>query len=133
MRISRKEDYAIILMSELARYYQQRFVALSEVASRYHLSELFLRHIARQLKRRQLIDSKEGVGGGYQLRRSPTSVTVADIIEAFAGSTALTMCGAHQAGIFCSKEPFCKPQHTWAVVNQQVRHVLSSTTLAQFI
>lgn len=133
MRISRKQDYAVMLMGVLAKHHQKRLVPLSEIAQMYHLSTLFLRQIAAVLKKHQLITSKEGVGGGYQLARDPATISVADIIEAFEGSTALTICGAHAAGVRCDKESICRTQTTWALINQEVHQLLESKNLSQFI
>ncbi|MBI4039293.1 Rrf2 family transcriptional regulator [Candidatus Daviesbacteria bacterium] len=133
MRITRQQDYAVILMAHLAKDYGVRMVPLSEVAKIYRLSPLFLRQIASVLKKHGLLISREGVKGGYKLIRDPADISVADVIEAFEGSTALTICGAHGAGLVCDKEAFCHPQITWAKINQEIRQVLHKKTLAQFL
>lgn len=86
MKIPKQEDLAILFMSELTRSYGQRVVPLSEVAHTHGVSMLFLKKLARLLRQEGLVQSKEGVTGGYSLRKTPQHITVWDIIQAVTSS-----------------------------------------------
>ena len=42
----------------------------------------FLVHILLQLKQKGILVSARGVGGGYRLAKSPSEITVADVVRA---------------------------------------------------
>ena len=82
MKIPKQEDYAILLMSELSRVYPHGRVSLMVISKRHGISQLFLKKIALRLKKAGLIQSKEGLHGGYSLDKIPTRISVWDVIQA---------------------------------------------------
>ncbi len=82
MRIPRQEDVALLFLCELAENYGKRIVPLSQVAVTHRISILFLKKIARALRRAGLVISKEGMSGGYQLATHPDNISVWDAIKA---------------------------------------------------
>lgn len=133
MRISWSEDYAVMFMDTLAQNYNRRLVALSEVAKKHHISFSFLKQLASLLKKQGLIESKEGITGGYKLARNPDSITLLDVISAVNPRHSLTMCyhGANGSTLKCPKEDFCRPKTTWQKINQEIVAKLASVKLSQ--
>ncbi|OGG32161.1 hypothetical protein A3I80_04610 [Candidatus Gottesmanbacteria bacterium RIFCSPLOWO2_02_FULL_40_10] len=82
MKVSKKEDFAILLMTVLAENYSIKYIPLSFVSRKTGLSPLFLKHIALELKNKGLIESREGTLGGYRLNQTPDSISAAQIINA---------------------------------------------------
>lgn len=132
MRISWSEDYAVIFMSKLADNYQKRLIPLSEIAEEFKISLPFLKQLARTLKKNGLIESKEGITGGYKLSRSPENITLWNVLASF-NKNSLTPCcnndGKHT--LSCPKEDFCKTKTTWQKINQEFLLKLNSVTLNQ--
>ncbi|MDQ0060634.1 Rrf2 family transcriptional regulator [Paenibacillus harenae] len=54
----------------------------AEIASRLHADATLLRRVLVKLAREQLIETREGRDGGYRLKRSPESITLADVYSA---------------------------------------------------
>src|SRR5262245_33748673 len=83
MRISAKAEYACAAMLELAaRYGEQQPVKIGAIAESQGISGRFLVQILLQLKTAGLVTSIRGAFGGYQLARSPESITLAGIVNA---------------------------------------------------
>ncbi len=55
---------------------------LKDIADRHGISQRFLVQILLQLKAAGLVDSTRGATGGYLLAKSPTLITLADIVHA---------------------------------------------------
>ncbi|MCL5675845.1 MAG: Rrf2 family transcriptional regulator [Patescibacteria group bacterium] len=132
MRISWGEDYAVIFMSELTDNYNKKLVPLSAVSKKYQISLPFLKQLAMMLKKNNLIKSKEGITGGYQLAKDPKEITLLQVISALNNSMKLTACcggiGAHKKN--CPKEAFCKTKSTWKRINQEILDKLNSVKLS---
>lgn len=92
MRFSRSEDYAVILVDELAKHYEKRLVSLSEIAKLHRLSLLFLRNVAKDLRKAHIIEAVEGKNGGYKLVKHPNKLALGQIIEAVAKRPLFTCC-----------------------------------------
>lgn len=85
MKITREEDYAILLVYALLSPGGKNYLPLVKIAQKFHLSEFFLKKVAKKLKRSGLIKSKEGAGGGYILTKSSSTISYGDIIAAISG------------------------------------------------
>jgi len=55
---------------------------IDEIASEQGMPKQFLVHILLQLKQKGILVSARGVGGGYGLAKSPSEITVADVVRA---------------------------------------------------
>ena len=65
LRLSKKADYAIILLSHLGE--ASGPVSAQEMASNYHLPQPMIANILKQLAASKLVESTRGVQGGYLL------------------------------------------------------------------
>ena len=83
MRMSAKAQYACIAMLELAGNYQEpQLMQVKTIADLHGISARFLVQILLQLKVHGLVRSLRGASGGYQLARSPETVSLAEVINA---------------------------------------------------
>jgi Rrf2 family transcriptional regulator, cysteine metabolism repressor len=83
MRVSAKAQYACIAMLELAANYQEpQLLQVKSIADAHGISPRFLVQILLQLKVHGLVRSIRGAAGGYQLARSPDTISLAEVINA---------------------------------------------------
>ena len=69
MRLTTKGRYAVTAMLDLAIHDQSGPVALADIAQRQGISLSYLEQLFAQLRRRGLVNSTRGPGGGYRLGR----------------------------------------------------------------
>jgi Rrf2 family transcriptional regulator, cysteine metabolism repressor len=83
MRVSAKAQYACIAMLEMAGNTQQpQLFQVKNIAHAHGISSRFLVQILLQLKAHGLVRSLRGAAGGYQLARSPETISLAEVINA---------------------------------------------------
>jgi Rrf2 family transcriptional regulator, cysteine metabolism repressor len=83
MRVSAKAEYACVAMLELAASYSEpQPVRIKAIAEAQGIPPRFLVQILLALKTAGLVASVRGAAGGYQLARSPDSISLASIINA---------------------------------------------------
>ena len=92
IRFSRREDYAVILISKLAQNYNKRLVPLSEVAKEHKISLFFLRNVAAELRLAGLVKAAEGKNGGYTLSKKPRHIYFGEIIKALSKEPIFSCC-----------------------------------------
>src|SRR5208283_3640639 len=88
MKISQKGLYALQAMMRLARWYDQGAIRIRDIADKEKLPEKFLELILLEMKNARLVESVRGAKGGYQLRRPPSKIYLAEIIRRIDGALA---------------------------------------------
>jgi Rrf2 family protein len=131
--LTRKSKYGLKALLVLAKEYKRGPVLASELAEREGIPEKFLQGILLELKRRGIVRSKRGQGGGYQLARDPASVNFGEVIRVLEGPLALTPCvsqTAYQRCEECADEWTCGVRLVMKVVRDETARILEGSTLA---
>jgi Rrf2 family protein len=86
MRISVKAEYACLAVVELARTQRDRSPRrIRDIALAQKIPEPYLTKILLHLKAMGLVQSARGSIGGYQLARSASEISVAEVIASIDG------------------------------------------------
>lgn len=85
MQLSRRAEYALLALIDLAVEARGERVQLKEIAQRQDLPEKYLEQLLRPLKTAGVVLSTRGSRGGYELARSPDDLTLLEIYEAVEG------------------------------------------------
>src|ERR1035437_1986598 len=111
MRLTTKGRFAVTAMVDLAMSRGKHPVSLVAISQRQKISLSYLEQLFGKLRRRELVDSVRGPGGGYRLARSSEKISVADIILAVDESLDATQCGGREN---CRDEDKCITHDLWA-------------------
>jgi Rrf2 family cysteine metabolism transcriptional repressor len=139
MMFSTKAEYGVRVMVELARRSGEDPIPLAEIAEHDGLPLAYLEHLVARLRKAGLVDSRRGSRGGYLLARSPTDITMAEIVEALEGSIAPIECISEAAdgSIVCSRESdpghVCPTKLLWTRVRFAIVRTLQETSLADLV
>ena len=91
MQLPIKAHYATVAMLALAQSYDQgRLLTVRTIADEHDVPAQFLVQILQQLRAAGMITSTRGSSGGFRLDRAPSTITVADIIDAVCPTTCNT-------------------------------------------
>lgn len=130
MRLTTKGRFAVTAMIDLAMRDARRPVTLADISERQRISLSYLEQLFGKLRRRALVSSVRGPGGGYQLAKKMEEVSVADIIRAVDEPIDATQCGGREN---CKDERKCLTHDLWANLNERIFEYLNSVTLAQLV
>jgi Rrf2 family iron-sulfur cluster assembly transcriptional regulator len=130
MRLTTKGRFAVTAMIDLAMRDGRRPVTLADISERQRISLSYLEQLFGKLRRRALVSSVRGPGGGYQLAKKMEEVSVADIIRAVDEPIDATQCGGREN---CKDERKCLTHDLWANLNERIFEYLNSVTLAQLV
>ena len=110
MRLTTKGRFAVTAMLDLALHGASGPVTLSGISERQKISLSYLEQLFGKLRRRALVESVRGPGGGYHLARDAAQVTVADIIRAVEEPLDSTQCGGREN---CHDSHRCMTHDLW--------------------
>ena len=130
MRLTTKGRFAVTAMVDLGMRHGSGPVTLAEISGRQKISLSYLEQLFGKLRRRQIVDSVRGPGGGYCLARDMATLTVSEIILAVDEPIDATQCGGKEN---CKDEEKCLTHDLWANLNQRIFDYLGSVTLRQLV
>ena len=130
LKLSKQSDYGLVLMTVLASLPPNTYAGLKELATEHNLPYKFIGQIATKLKKAQLLSSKEGSGGGYQLAKPASQITINQIITALEGPLTPTSC---MRGDTCRCAGSCQHQYLIADLTKVLIKAMDNHTLADII
>lgn len=130
MRLTTKGRFAVTAMIDVAMHNGKGPVTLAAVSERQKISLSYLEQLFGKLRRHGLVDSVRGPGGGYNLARAATAVSVADIILAVDEPIDATQCGGKEN---CLDDRRCMTHELWASLNTHIFSFLRSVSLEQLV
>jgi len=134
MRLSTKGRYAVMAMTDLARRQDEpcRAVALADIAARQEISLSYLEQLFSRLRRKGLVQSARGPGGGYRLTRTAAETSIAEIVLAVDEPLRATRCAAQGRGCM-SRGERCMTHDLWDDLGHRIEDYLASVSLADVI
>ncbi len=130
MRLTTKGRFAVTAMLDLALHSSDGPVTLAGIAARQKISLSYLEQLFGKLRRRELVESVRGPGGGYHLARAAADVSVADIICAVEECIDSTQCGGREN---CHENSRCMTHDLWEELNSTVYGFLDGVKLSHLV
>jgi Rrf2 family iron-sulfur cluster assembly transcriptional regulator len=130
MRLTTKGRYAVTAMLDLAMHQGNGPTALADIARRQGISLSYLEQLFARLRRRGLVSSVRGPGGGYNLAREGGAIHIAEVISAVDENLDTTRCGG--AGN-CHNDGPCLTHDLWQDLSNRIYDYLSNVSLQQLV
>jgi Rrf2 family protein len=131
MQITRQADYAVRAMAYLSELGPERRAATSQIAQEKQIPPSFLAKIVSQLSVAGLLNTSRGARGGVSLAKSPTEISLLDVVEAIDGPILLNECVGD--GSDCSFNESCTIKAVWCDAQQELVNRLRSTTFGSLV
>lgn len=130
MLLTKTTELAIQSLLYLAQQPDGYLANPSEIAERLQESQTYISKVLRQMAKSGMIRSRRGMAGGFELVRSPETITLLDIVEVSQGTI---------PGNYCTEVP---PEHLHKTcgyhqamfdLRAAIREVLSEWSLARIL
>lgn len=125
--IPKKVEYSVLLISKLAQT-PDKTTSLREVSKKTALPYRFLGQLASFLKQGGILESKEGVGGGYRLKEGWKEKSFYDLLVILEENKHLVNC---LSGKKCVREGKCSMQPIWEDLEKNFIGDLKKIKLSQ--
>ncbi len=130
MQLTAKARYAITAMLDLAINTKQQPVTLDIISRRQYISLSYLEQLFAKLRKKDLVKSVRGPGGGYLLNDTAANINIGQIIEAVDENVDLRRCKGLKS---CKDGKECISHKLWCEISEQIRLFLTNKTLAEVI
>ncbi|CBL45754.1 Regulator of the isc operon [gamma proteobacterium HdN1] len=130
MRLTTKGRYAVTAMLDLALHTGKGPVSLAEISERQGISISYLEQLFAKMRRKDLVQSVRGPGGGYLLSRDGSTICVAEIIDAVDESVDATRC---QGLGDCQNGETCLTHDLWQELSIEIHRFLGGISLKSLV
>ncbi|MCD6248705.1 MAG: Rrf2 family transcriptional regulator [candidate division Zixibacteria bacterium] len=131
MQLSRKADYALRAVKHLSSLPKGKLGSINSVAAAESIPREFLAKILKDLTRARILDSFQGVTGGYRLAKAPKDVSFLTVIEAIEGPIHINLC-TEGGSCPCSVSTKCQMRDFWTAQEKSFKKALGKHTFARY-
>jgi Rrf2 family protein len=131
MEISRRTDYGVRVIMDLASLPDGARPSTQEIADRQSIPAPFLAKIISTLSVSGLVITYRGAGGGVSLARPASEISLLHVIEALDGPVQLNRCVIEPSA--CPRDSFCPVHHIWAKAQSELTSLLDNTTFDELV
>ncbi|RJX29529.1 MAG: Rrf2 family transcriptional regulator [Dethiobacter sp.] len=125
--ITKKAEYAINILAELAGRDKDRFYSSREVAAVHATPSNLVPQLVSALQKGGLIQSARGPSGGIRLLVDPGDISLRQVIELFDGPVGLTRCLTQPD--YCAKSSYCPLHRIWSRTQEKMLSELEHATI----
>lgn len=131
MGLSRRADYGVRAMVEIASLPSDTRAVIPEIAERQDIPRVFLAKIIPKLAKAGLLRTYRGVAGGITLGQPAEAINLRQIIEAIEGPLALNRCSIRPEN--CPRHSCCPVLEVWCKAQEDLNRTLESTRLSDLV
>lgn len=133
MNLSRKCQYALRALFELAKHYEEGPLTSRQIAEAQSMPANFLELILKELRQAGWLDSSRGPSGGYVLAVSPDALSVGEVIRFIDGPLAPVKCMAGTGGRHCEGQERCPFATLWDRAESYLSELYDTTSLQDVV
>ena len=131
MKLTSKGRYAVTAMLDVALKEHTGPVPLADISERQGISLSYLEQLFSKLRKKELVSSVRGPGGGYKLGRLRCEISVAMIIDAVNETVKIRQCD-DKCG--CGKDGVqCLTHSLWDQLSDRINHFLDDISLDELM
>jgi len=131
MRLTTKGRFAVTAMVDLAMRGGNGPVTLATISQRQKISLSYLEQLFGKLRRKNIVESVRGPGGGYYLARPGSKISIAEIVTAVDEPLDATKCGG-KGNCLGENQP-CLTHDLWMGLSEKIYGYLEEVTLQQMV
>ena len=131
--LSQKCQYALRAVFEIAKRSGEGPIKIEAIAEAQAIPARFLAVILNQLKQGGFVQSRRGSDGGYFMGRSPSSISVGQIIRFVEGPLGPVECITDGAAGDCPLYGSCAFMSLWKEVQAAMENVYDKTSIRDLL
>jgi Rrf2 family cysteine metabolism transcriptional repressor len=132
VKLSKRGEYGLRALQDLAAHYGEGPVRNRELAERNNIPPRFLEQILLTLRLGRIVRSQKGPQGGYYLARPPDQISLAEVVRLLDGPLAPISCVSETAyePCGCPDVQVCGLRQVMKEVRDTVTAIMENTSLA---
>ena len=129
MIFSKATGYGIRALAYIASQPEHRLCGLQEIADHEEIPQAYLRKVLGELRRHRLLRSVKGIHGGYELTRSPETISLWEVFSVLEPDPYMDTCLLKNK--VCTPESTCAFHDDWQMIRKELVTLLQTRTISE--
>ena len=133
MKLSSKGRYAVMALTDMARFNQKEPISLRDISLRQGISLVYLEQLFLKLKKNDVVKSIRGKKGGYILSRNASDIKISDIFFAVEEKIKTVGCEKHSKTGCNGRSAKCISHNLWDELEDYINNFFQQRSLSDLI
>ena len=133
MKLSSKGRYAVMALTDLAKFDSKNPVSLRDISLRQGISLVYLEQLFLKLKKNKIVNSIRGKKGGYILSKKATDIKISDIFLAVEEKIKTIGCEKHSKQGCNGRPSKCITHDLWDELEDYINDFFKKKNLDDLI
>ena len=133
MKLSSKGRYAVMALTDMARFNQKGPISLRDISLRQGISLVYLEQLFLKLKKNNVVRSIRGKKGGYILSRDASDIKISDIFFAVEEKVKTVGCEKHSKKGCNGRSAKCISHNLWDELEVYINNFFQQRSLSDLI
>ena len=133
MKLSSKGRYAVMALTDMARFNQKEPISLRDISLRQGISLVYLEQLFLKLKKNDVVKSIRGKKGGYILSRNASDIKISDIFFAVEEKVKTVGCEKHSKKGCNGRSAKCISHNLWDELEVYINNFFQQRSLSDLI
>jgi len=133
MKLSSKGRYAVMALTDIARFNQNEPISLRDISLRQGISLVYLEQLFLKLKKNDVVKSIRGKKGGYMLSRNASDIKISDIFFAVEEKVKTVGCEKHSKKGCNGRSAKCISHNLWDELEDYINNFFQQRSLGDLI
>ncbi len=133
MKLSSKGRYAVMALTDLARFNQDNPISLRDISLRQGISLVYLEQLFLKLKNNNVVKSIRGQKGGYILARKASDIKISEIFFAVEENVKTIGCEKHSKKGCNGRSAKCISHNLWDELEDYINNFFQQKNLGDLI
>ena len=133
MKLSSKGRYAVMALTDMARFNQKEPISLRDISLRQGISLVYLEQLFLKLKKNNVVRSIRGKKGGYILSRNASDIKISDIFFAVEEKVKTVGCEKHSKKGCNGRSAKCISHNLWDELEVYINNFFQQRSLSDLI
>ena len=133
MKLSSKGRYAVMALTDLAKFNPENPVSLRDISLRQGISLVYLEQLFLKLKKHKIVKSIRGNKGGYFLYKNPSEIKISEIFLAVDEKIKTIGCKKHSKQGCNGRSSKCITHNFWEELEDHINNFFKKKNLEDLI
>tara|TARA_B100001123_G_C14814493_1_gene829690 strand:+ start:109 stop:531 length:423 start_codon:yes stop_codon:yes gene_type:complete len=133
MKLSSKGRYAVMALTDLAKFDPNEPVSLRDISLRQGISLVYLEQLFLKLKKNKIVYSVRGNKGGYILRKKASEINIAEVFSAVEEKVKTVGCEKHSKKGCNGRSVKCISHNLWDELDNYINIFFKKKKLSDLV
>ena len=133
MKLSSKGRYAVMALTDLAKFDPKEPVSLRDISLRQGISLVYLEQLFLKLKKNNIVNSVRGNKGGYTLNKKASEINISQVFLAVEEKVKTVGCEKHSNKGCNGKSVKCITHNLWDELEEYINIFFEKKKISDLI